>query len=95
MLYLSECEVRRIFQQRYFDNKAQIEQVKDKHSRIDMCLLNKNKDPLLYIETKEQGKILDNNLNLQGEFQDDNLRSAMAQTILTNRQLEKIIKYYL
>lgn len=86
----SEGEVRRIFQEKYFDNKAQIEQVKDKHSRVDMCLLDKNKNPLLYIETKEQGKILDNNLNLQGEFQDKELRSALAQIILTNRQQENI-----
>ena len=68
MPYLSEGEVRRIFNEKYFDNKAQIEQIKDKHSRVDMCLLDKNKNPLLYIETKEQGKILDGSLNLQGEF---------------------------
>ena len=90
MPYLSEGEVRRIFNEKYFDNKAQIEQIKDKRSRVDMCLLDKNKNPLLYIETKEQGKILDNNLNLQGEFQDENLRSALAQIILTNRQQENI-----
>lgn len=55
-----------------------------------MCLLDKHNNPLLYIETKKQGKILDNNLNLQGEFQDENLRSALAQIILTNRQQENI-----
>lgn len=90
MSNLSEGEVRRIFQEKYFDNKAQIEQIKDKHSRVDMCLLDKYQNPLLYIETKEQGKILDGGLNLQGEFQDKELRSAIAQIILTNRQQENV-----
>ena len=34
MLYLSEGEVRRLFNDEYFDNKANIEQVKDKTWRI-------------------------------------------------------------
>jgi hypothetical protein len=87
---LSEGEVRKSFNDTYFDGKATIEQVKDKHSRVDMCLLDKNNNPLLYIETKEQGKILNNNLDLQGEFQDKELRSALAQIILTNRQQENV-----
>ena len=42
------------------------------------------------LKQKEQGKILDGSLNLQGEFQDNELRSAIAQIILTNRQQENI-----
>ena len=37
-----------------------------------MCLLDKNKNPLLYIETKEQGRIIDNNFMLMSKITSDN-----------------------
>ena len=85
--YLSELEVRKRFDAKYFDNKASPE---GEYGKVDMCLLDKHNNPLLYIETKAQGEILDSGLNLQGEFQDKELRSAIAQIILTNRQQENI-----
>ena len=85
--YLSELEVRKRFDAKYFDDKASPE---GEYGKVDMCLLDKHNNPLLYIETKAQGEILDSGLNLQGEFQDKELRSAIAQIILTNRQQENI-----
>lgn len=86
----SENELRRRFNRNYFDNKAQIEQVKDKESRVDMCLLDKYDMPLLYIETKANNVIQTYDANAQGEFQDKQLRRSLAQIILTNRQQEKV-----
>ena len=68
MLYISKFNIRRQFNEKYFNNKAQIGQTKDEHSKVDMCLLDKNRNPLYTLKQKNKGKYLTTTLICKESF---------------------------